>query len=109
MLYIVESTGLSCKIWLLGGVHDNVTSLVRKDGCPHSMEFESLLLHCLHYTDTKMSLSGKELKNDGLRHNKHMINGCILLGWALEGRVGPVTRNLHFFYFANSSQSNLSP
>ncbi len=47
-----------------------------------------------------MSLSGEELKNDVLGHNKHMINGRILLGWALEGRLGRVTGNLHFFYFA---------
>ncbi len=34
-----------------------------------------------------MSLSGEELKNDGLVHNKHLINGRILLGCVLEGRV----------------------
>ncbi len=56
------------------------------------MEFESLLLRFLHYTDTKMSLSTEELKNDGLGHNKHMINERILLGWALEGRVGRMTK-----------------
>ncbi len=90
-------------------MHDDVTSLVRKDGCPHSMEFESLLLRFLHYTDTKISLFGKELKNDGLGHKKYMINWQILLGWVLEGRVCQVIRNLHFFYFANPSQSNVSP
>ncbi len=35
----------------------------------------------LHYTDAKMCLSGKELNNDGLGHNKHRINVRILLGW----------------------------
>ncbi len=33
-----------------------------------------------------MCLSGEELNNDELGHNKHMINGQILLGWVLEGR-----------------------
>ncbi len=80
-------------------MHDDVSSLVRKDSCHHNMEFESLLLHVLHYTDIKMSLSGEELKNDGLGHNKLMINGRILLCWELEGTVVRVIRNLHFFYF----------
>ncbi len=89
-------------------MHNDITSLVGKDGCPHSVEFESLLHHFLHYTDTKISLSSEELKNDELGHNKHMINGRMLLGWALEGRVGQVIGNLHFFYMANTSQSNVS-
>ncbi len=86
-------------------MHDNVTSLVRKDGCPDSIVIESIL----HYTDTKMSLFGKVLKNDGLGHNKHMINERILLGWVIEDRVGRVSGNHHFFYFAYPFQSNLSP
>ncbi len=68
-----------------------------------------LLCFLLHYTDAKIYLSGEELNNDGLWHNKHMIKGRILLGWALEGRDSWVTRNLHFLNFANLSQSNLSP
>ncbi len=44
------------------------------------MEFESLLLRFLHYTDAKMCLSGEESNNDGLGHNKYMINERILLG-----------------------------
>ncbi len=55
-----------------------------------------------------MFLSGEELNNDGLRHNKHMTNEWILLGWTLEGRVVQATGNHHFFYFANPSRSNLS-
>ncbi len=39
------------------------------------IEFESLSLCFLHYTNAKMCLSGKELNNDGLGKNKHMING----------------------------------
>ncbi len=50
------------------------------------MEFESLLLP--YYTNAKMCLFGEELNNDGLGHNKQMINGRILLGQALEDRVG---------------------
>ncbi len=73
------------------------------------MEFESLLLRFLNYIDAKMCLSGEEWNNDRLGHNKHIIKGIILLGWALEGKVGRATRNVHFFYFANPSQSNLSP
>ncbi len=72
------------------------------------MEYKSLLLRFLHYTDAKMCLSGEELNNDGLGNNKHRINVQILLGWELEGRVGRATRNLHYFYFANPSRSNLS-
>ncbi len=72
------------------------------------MEFGSLLLRFLHYTDAKMCLSGEELKNDRLGHNKNRINVRILLGWALEGMVDQGTGNLHFFYFANTSRSNLS-
>ncbi len=68
----------------------------------------SPLLRFLHYTDAKVCLSGEELNNDGLGHNKHRINVCILLGWEVEGRVGRATGNLHFSYFANPSQSNLS-
>ncbi len=34
--------------------------------------------------DANMCLSGKESNNDGMGHNKHMIKGGILLGWALE-------------------------
>ncbi len=56
-----------------------------------------------------MCLSGEELNDDELGHNKHMINGRILLGWVLKGWVGRATGNLNFFYFANTSQSNLSP
>ncbi len=54
------------------------------------MEFEYLLLRVLHYTDAEMCLSGKEFNNDELGHNKHMVNGEILLS-----RVNRVTRN-HF-------------
>ncbi len=36
------------------------------------MELESLLLRFLHYTDTKMCLSGDESNNDGFWHNKHI-------------------------------------
>ncbi len=54
-----------------------------------------------------MCLSGEELNNNGLGHNKHIIKGIFLLGWALEGRVSLATGNLNFFYFANPSQSNL--
>ncbi len=72
------------------------------------MEFESLLLRFLHYTYAKMCLSGKELNNDRLGHNKHMINRLILLGRTLEGRVGRVTGNVHFFYFAYPFQLNVS-
>ncbi len=67
------------------------------------MEYKSLLLRFLHYTDDKMCLSGKEFNNDGLGHNKYRIDVRILLGWALEGRVGRATGNLHFFYFPNPS------
>ncbi len=56
---------------------------------------ESFLLTFLHYTHAKICLSGEELNNDGLWHNKHMIKGRILLGWLLEGRDGQVTGNLH--------------
>ncbi len=65
------------------------------------MEYKSLLLCFLHYTDFKMYLSGEEFNKDMLGHNKHRINVRILLGWALEGRIGWATGNLHFFYFAN--------
>ncbi len=69
-----------------------------------------IVLVFLHYTDANMCLSGEESINDGLGHNKHMIKGRILLGWALEeGMDGRATGNLHFFKFANPSQSNLSP
>ncbi len=78
-------------------MHVDITILVRKDGCHHSMEFELLLLRFLHYTRNQNVLYGEELKNDGLGHNKHMINGRILLGWALEGRVSWLTGNLNFF------------
>ncbi len=68
------------------------------------MEFESLMLHSLHYTDVKKCLSGGELNNDKLGHNKHMINGQILLGRLKVGSVGWLEIS-----FANTSQSNLSP
>ncbi len=86
---------------------------LEKDGCPISvktwMEFQLLLLRFVHYTNTKINLSCKELNNDELRHNKQMINRRILLGWVLEGRLSRATGNLHFFYFAHTSLSNLSP
>ncbi len=63
----------------------------------------------LHYTDANMCLSGEELNNDGLGQNKHIIKGIILLGLVLEYRVSRATGNLHFFYFDNPFQSNLSP
>ncbi len=50
------------------------------------MEFESLLLRSLYYTDAKMCLFGEELNNAELGNNKHMINVWNLLGWVL-GRV----------------------
>ncbi len=86
----------------LGGVCNDVTTLVRKDGCSlNSKVLNGIWVAFalfLHYTDSKMCLSGGELNNDGLGKNKHMIKGRVLLGWALEeGRDGRVTWNLHFF------------
>ncbi len=73
------------------------------------MEYEWLLLRVLHYTDAKMCLSGQELNNDGLGHSKHRKNVWILLGWVLEGRVGRLTGNLHFFYFAKPLPIEFTP
>ncbi len=61
---------------------------------------ESFLLCFLHYTDAKICLSGEELNNDVLEHNKHMIKGRILLGWALEGRD---SRAMEIFTFSTLS------
>ncbi len=64
-------------------MRDDVTSLLRKDGCPHSegmwmelVAFASFLFS--HYTEDKMCLSGKESNNDGLGHNKHIMKGANL-------------------------------
>ncbi len=96
---IVESTVFSPK-QSLGGACDDFTTLERKDGCLHSSErLNGLSRFCfvfLHYTDAKICLSGQELNNDGLGHNKHMIKGRILLGCVLEGRDGRETGNLLF-------------
>ncbi len=61
------------------------------------------------HTHTKMCLSCKEMKNDGLGHNKHMINGWISLDWALEGRVGQVIGNLHIFLLCQPLQIKFIP
>ncbi len=92
------------------GVHNDIT---RKTWLPHSSEdlngiWVAFASFVTLYRCQNMFVSGKELNNDELGHNKRMISGRILLGWVLGGRVGRLTRNLNFFYFANTSQSNLS-
>ncbi len=58
----------------------------------------------LHYMDAKICLSGEELNNDGLGHNKHMIKGRILFGWVLEDREGQAAENLIFFQLCQPLQ-----
>ncbi len=64
---------------------------MRKDGCLHSSEclngLSRFIFVFLDNTDAKICLSGVELNNDGVRHNKHMRKGRILVGWELEGRA----------------------
>ncbi len=84
-------------------MRDDLTTLVKKTWLPHSSEGLNriwvVLASFLHYTDTKMCLSGEELNNYDLGHNRNMINGYILLRWELEGSVGQLAGNLHFFLF----------
>ncbi len=77
----------------LGGVRNDITTLVTKHGCPHSCERLNGSRFCLDFyiIDAKMCLYGEAFNNDGLGHNKHMIKGRILLGWTFEVRVDQMT------------------
>ncbi len=86
---------------------------MKKDGFPDSSECLNRLCNFyvvfLQYMHAKICLSGEELNNDGLGHNKHIIKGRIVLCSVLQGRDVRVTGNPHFFNFAKHSKSNLSP